>query len=142
MGRWQRYRFADGGRYAAAILRIAIAVAILMTLQSLYESYRFQVAYDASVYRPVGVWMLVGHRPPSVDVIRALYAIGWTATVAMLFGAWSRLACAVSAAACVALVALSASGSEAWSHQYNLPLVAELAFLGARGGHAPLTDAR
>jgi hypothetical protein len=32
LGRWQRYWFAEGGRVAVAVVRMALATAVLLTL--------------------------------------------------------------------------------------------------------------
>jgi hypothetical protein len=129
--RWQRYWFADGGRVAAAVLRIAIASAVLLTLARLAQPV---TRGDITLYRPVGIWMLLGHVPPPAVVIEALWVIAWVATACMWLGAASRASTATSFAASVALASLSFSSSRTWSHQYNVVFLAQLAFLGARGG--------
>lgn len=139
MNRWHRYWFDEGGRYAAALVRIAIAVAVLMSLQRL-STLSVLVAPDG-LYRPVGVWMLLGRTPPPVALIDLLWVVAWGGTFAMLIGVATRASTAVSFVASVALAAVSFSGRETWSHQYNVVFLAQLAFLGARGGDVLSVDA-
>jgi hypothetical protein len=139
--RWQRYWFADGGRWSVAALRIAIAASVLMTLHRLATLSTVQIPAAAEVYRPVGLWMLFGRLVPPGFVISALWVIGFGATILMLVGLCSRLATAVSFVAGVALAAASFSGSPAWSHQYNVVFLAQLALVGARCGDTLSLDA-
>lgn len=139
MNRWRRYWFADGGRYAAALVRIAIAIAVgvslarLMTLPTLVA--------PQPLYRPVGIWMVLGHTPPPAPLVDLLWICAWGGTLAMLVGLRARTATAVSFVAASSLAALSFSGSAGWSHQYNVVLIAQAAFLGARGGDVLAVDA-
>jgi hypothetical protein len=139
VNRWDRYWFADGGRYAVAVLRVAIAVSVLLSLWRLW-GHR-PLAAPEQVYRPVGVWMVLGEVPPPELLVDVLWALAWGGTAAMLLGLLSRAATAVSFAAAVALAALSFSGRLTWSHQYNVIFIAQLAMLGARSGDALSLDA-
>jgi len=139
VSRWQRYWFADGGRFAAAVVRIAIATAVLLSLSRL-ASLPTLVA-PAPLYRPVGIWMVLGHTPPPAGVVDLLWICAWVGTVAMLVGWRTRTATAISFVAASSLAALSFSGSLTWSHQYNVVLIAQAAFLGARGGDVLGIDA-
>jgi hypothetical protein len=139
VGRWDRYWFAPGGRTTVAVLRIAIAISVLMSLWRLWHLPPF-VAPEG-VYRPVGVWMLLGRTPPPDVLVGALWVLAWAGTVAMLVGFCSRAATAVSFAASVSLAALSFSGNLHWSHQYNVTFLAQLALLGARCGDTLSVDA-
>jgi hypothetical protein len=142
--RWQRYWFAEGGRVSCAILRIAIAVALILTLHRLRHTWPAGAAGSPGphpVYRPVGIWMLAGHHEPPTWLIDALWALAWTGAVGMLAGAFARVSQALAFVAGVALAALSYSATKSWSHQYNVVFVALLAFQGARSGDALSVDA-
>src|SRR5262245_46927118 len=139
VNRWQRYWFADGGRYTVAVLRMAIAVSVLLSLWRLWGLS--PLAASAKVYRPVGVWMLLGRTPPPELLIGALWVLAWGGTAAMLVGFHARAATAISFAAGVSLAALSFSGRLAWSHPYNVVFLAQLALLGARCGDVLSLDA-
>ncbi|MEO8552284.1 MAG: hypothetical protein ABI678_20045 [Kofleriaceae bacterium] len=141
---WRRYWFTDGGRLSAAILRIAIAVAVWWSLEVLRSGWLANAPGapgEQGPYHPIGVWMLLGDRPPPAVVIDALWTIARVSTLAMLLGAFSRAATAVSFAATVALASLSYAGALSWSHEFNPVLLSQLAFLGARGGDALSIDA-
>lgn len=141
--RWERYWFGSGGRIAVAVLRIAIAIAVVWSLSRLDGRWQAMApgGNAHASYRPVGVWMLFGHHAPADFVITLLWGVARVSAVAMLLGLVSRVATAVSFASFCALAALSFSGGTSWSHQFNPVLVAQLAFLGARGGDALSLDA-
>lgn len=139
MSRWQRYWFADGGRTAVAILRMAIAASVLASLDRLHDFMAPTI--HAELYRPVGIWMLLGHIVPPPAVVSALFAIAWVSTVFMFVGLRARTATVVSFVSAVALASLSFAESKTWSHQYNVVFLAHLAFLGARCGDTLSVDA-
>jgi hypothetical protein len=148
VARWQRYWIDDGGRWSVAVVRIAIAASVLMTLQRLATLSTVHIPGPPELYRPVGIWMafrdpLGAHEilVPPAGLVAALWVLAFGATVAMLVGLWSRAATAVSFVASVALASASFSSSASWSHQYNVVFLAQLAFLGARGGDALSLDA-
>ncbi len=137
-GRWQRYWFGEGGRTALAIVRIAVAASVLLTLAHLAER---QSPVASHVYRPVGIWMLLGRSAPPDAVVTALWVIAWTSSAAMFLGLATRAALTVSFVASVALAALSFSASNTWSHQYNIVFLAQLALVGGRTGDTLSLDA-
>jgi len=96
---------------------------------------------DATLYRPVGIWMALGPNPPPHPLLIAVWVVAWTATGFMWIGLFTRASTAVSFVASVALAALSYSSSRTWSHQYNVVFLSQLAFLGARGGDVWSIDA-
>jgi hypothetical protein len=139
--RWQRYWFAEGGRWAAAVLRIAIALAVLLTLHRLATLSTVHIPGPPELYRPVGIWMVLGHVVPPGVLISILWVLAIGGTILMLLGLVSRASTAVSFAASVALVSASFSSSATWSHQYNVVFLAHLALLGARCGDVGSLDA-
>ena len=141
MGRWQRYWFCDGGRTALAIVRIAVALSVLLCLARLDNPVSTGDLPGArTLYRPVGIWMLLGGQAPPDALVSVLWIIAWTSTAAMLLGAATRAATAVSFVSAVALAALSFAASKTWSHQYNVVFLAQMALLGARGGDVLSVD--
>jgi hypothetical protein len=141
VNRWQRYWFAEGGRWSAATLRIAIAIAVLMSLHRLATLSTVRIPGPPELYRPVGIWMLFGRLVPPDPVITVLWVVAVGATIAMLVGLFSRIATVVSFVSAVALASASFASSASWSHQYNVVFLAQLAFLGARGGDVLSLDA-
>ena len=142
MTRWQRYWFAPGGRHAAAIVRIAIATAVLLTLARLDNDVSTgDVPGLHTLYRPVGIWMVFGHFAPPAIAVQALWVIAWISTSAMLLGLRTRVATAVSFVSALALASLSFSASARWSHQYNVVFLAQCAFLGSHAGDVLSVDA-
>jgi hypothetical protein len=120
---------------------MALATAVLLTLQQLATLSTVHIPAAPEVYRPVGIWMIFGHLVPPAPVVTGLWILAIGATFAMLVGLWSRASTAVSFVASIALVSASFSGSATWSHQYNVVFLAQLAFLGARGGDVLSIDA-
>lgn len=120
---------------------MALATAVLLALQQLATLSTVHIPAAAEVYRPIGIWMIFGHLVPPAPVVTGLWVVAIGATLAMLVGLWSRAATAVSFVASLALVSASFSGAASWSHQYNVVLLAQLAFLGARGGDVLSLDA-
>ncbi|MBA3465607.1 MAG: hypothetical protein H0T46_37090 [Deltaproteobacteria bacterium] len=139
MSRWQRYWFADGGRHAAAVVRVAIAASVLLSLWRLWSLD--PLVAPGALYRPVGVWMVMGRTVPPDALIALLWVLAWGGTVCMLVGFYTRASTAVSFGASIALAAISFSGSATWSHQYNVVFLAQCAFLGARSGDVWSVDA-
>ena len=139
---WQRYWFASGGRLAAACVRIAIAAAVLMCLHRLGKPVSTgELPGEHALYHAIGPWLLFGHQAPPDALVAVLRVIAWLSTIAMLIGLCTRAATAVSFATATSLAALAFASSHAWSHQYNVVLLAQLAFVGARGGDALSIDA-
>ena len=141
MSRWQRYWFADGGRVSAAFVRIAIATSVLLALERLASLSTVQLPGPESLYRPVGIWMLLGHTIPPDWLITTLWVLAWGGSIAMLLGVATRISTVVSFVGAVSLVSLSFASSQTWSHQYNVVFLAQLAFFGARGGDVLSVDA-
>jgi hypothetical protein len=136
---WQRYWIDDGGRHALAMVRIAVAMSILMVLRELSDVP--VLVAPAAVYRPVGLWMLLGSAPPPDWLVTALWAIAGASTVAMLLGFQARTSTAVSFVSSLALASISFSSTPTWSHGYNVVFLAQLALLGGRVGDAFSVDA-
>ena len=141
MNRWQRYWFADGGRLAAACVRVAIAASVLLTLERLATLSTVDLPGPVDLYRPVGIWMVLGHTIPPDWLITALWVMAWGGSAAMLLGLATRWSTVVSFVGALSIASLSFASSQAWSHQYNVVFLAQLAFLGARGGDALSLDA-
>jgi len=139
--RWQRYWFAEGGRWSAAILRIAIATSVLLTLNRLATLSTVHIPGPPELYRPVGIWMVFGYLVPPAFVVTSLWVVAAGATIMMLLGLCSRASTAVSFVAGVALASASFAAKSTWSHQYNVVFLAQLAFLGARSGDVLSLDA-
>jgi hypothetical protein len=123
------------------MVRIAVAIAVLMTLQRLATLSTVHIPGSSELYRPIGIWMLFGRWVPPSGVVTALWLLAIGATLLMAVGLWTRASSAVSCAAALALASASFSSSQSWSHQYNVVFLAALAFLGARGGDALSLDA-
>ncbi len=140
-GRWQRYWYRAGGMHSAAILRIAIATSILLTLWRLHGGHAGSPgSAPHDKYVALGILRLIPGEPgPAVFAI--LWPVAWAATLAMLLGIRSRTATVVSFISALVLASYAHSFQRTWSHDNNAPLLAQLAFLGAHGGDAWSCDA-
>src|SRR6516162_7382245 len=84
---WNRYWFADGGRLAVAVVRIAIALAVIATLVRLAgPTSAGDVPGEHTLYRPVGIWMVLGHAPPPGWLVDALWFFASWGSLGMLLG--------------------------------------------------------
>jgi hypothetical protein len=135
--RWCGYWLAPGGRYSAAALRIALAVSLLWML---WHYYPIAAQPTSASYYQIGIWQLYPGRPGPA-LLSALEVIGWAATAALLVGAWTRTAHAISLVSVLAIATFGVSDTPSWSHTDVPPLLACFAFLGARGGDALSVDA-
>lgn len=133
--RWERYWFAPGGRTSLAVLRIAVALSIWISLDQMASTW-----VHSPSYRAIGLWRLLGDGAPSAGFVSALWWIARISTVAMALGALSRVSTIVSFVSACLLCALSYSGFPSWSHAYNAVLLAHLALVGARTGDALSID--
>lgn len=135
--RWCRYWLEPGATWSAAALRISIATSLLWVLWRV--SPTAELTTGASYYR-IGIWQLYPGRP-GAGLVAAIEVIAWIATAAMLIGAWARVAHAISVVSMLAIATLAISDTPTWSHTDVPPLLASLAFLGARGDAVLSVDA-
>ncbi len=133
---WSAYWLAPGGRYATAAIRIAISLSLLWMLWR----YATDWHHESSRYYKLGPWLLYPGRPGET-LLAAITVVAWASTLAMLAGAWSRVAHVTSLVACTLIAAHGVSERATWSHIDVPPLLASLAFLGAPGGAALSIDA-
>ena len=132
---------APSARTSVAVLRIAIATSVLMTLWRLGSGYAGDPASAPhSIYRAVGILRLYPGEPGPA-AIEVLRVIAWASTLAMLVGFRSRAATAISLVSALALASYGAAFTPTWSHDHNAPFLAQIAFLGAHGGDALSVDA-
>lgn len=138
---WRRYWFVPGNEISAAVLRIAFAVSALMTMQLLHQGRGGHPAdYSQAGYHPLGILRLLPV-PPGPLQIHVWWVLAVTGGLCMLVGFRTRIAAALTAIPLLAIASYTYSFKEAWSHDYNPPLLALLAFLGARGGDIWSVDA-
>ena len=141
MGWWTRYWSAPGGRIAAAAVRVALAIALLLLLDRIRAmpavSHPEQVA--ASVYHPVGILMVFRSPPPAI-AIELAELLAYAGALAMLVGFCTRAATAAAALGALVVASQAMSYQLSWSHDLNVVLLALIAFLGARGGDALAVD--
>lgn len=137
MERWQRYWSAPGGRIGVAVLRVAVGSSLLWTLARI--AAHASTAHSA-LYYPHGIWLAYPGRP-GPGLLAALAVIAWPATIAFTIGLATRTAHAISLISTLALATFEVCSMPTWTHQNVPPLLASIAFLGARGGDALSVDA-
>ena len=119
-------------------MRIAVASSVLLTLARISHGH---LLASPTLYRPVGIWMLLGAHPPSQALVSVLWVVAWASSFAMLVGLATRLATIASFVSGVSLASLVFAANSTWSHQYNIVFLAQLALFGARSGDALSVDA-
>lgn len=134
---WRRYWLAPGGTCAVAAIRTAIALSLLWML---WRFYPITGEPPSASYYRIGIWQLYPGRP-GPGLLSALEAIAWCSTAALLLGAWTRIAHPISLVSVLALATYRVSDTPTWSHPDVPPLLASIAFLGARGDAALSIDA-
>jgi hypothetical protein len=135
--RWRQYWSAPDGRIAVAVLRVAIAGSLLWTLARIAEH---AATAHSALYYPHGIWLAFPGRPGPA-LLAAIAVVAWGSTTAFALGAATRVAHAVSLVSVLALATHEVSSLPTWTHQNVPPLLASIAFLGARGGDALSIDA-
>jgi hypothetical protein len=138
---WSRYWSAPGGRIAAGVVRIALAISTWIMLARVGDAPSITAPGDvaAGAYHPIGVLMIFRAPPPAI-VIELAWIVAHVGALALLLGLCTRLACALTAAGALVVASQAMSYQPAWSHDLNVVLLALLAFLGARGGDALALD--
>lgn len=135
--RWCGYWIAPGGQLSAAVIRVAVAVSLLWTLERIGAH---AARAESARYYARGLWLLWPGRP-GAELLALLLPVAQVATLAMLVGFRTRAAHAVSFVATLALATHEVSGMPTWTHQHVPPLLASLALLGARTGDVLSVDA-
>jgi hypothetical protein len=135
--RWANYWLAPGGRYANAALRVAIAISVLWIL----KRYRTDFHFESTRYYKLGPWLLWPGGRPSAGLLSAITVVAWISTIAMFLGVRSRTSHAISLVSVCLLAAHAVSDAPTWSHPDVPPLLASIAFLGARSGDVWSIDA-
>src|SRR3954471_10143173 len=139
---WTRYWAAPGGRVAAAVVRVALAISVLLLLEQIRTmppvAQPDQVA--TSAYHPVGILMMFRSPPPAIVIQLAMIA-AYAGACAMLFGLFTRTATVVTAVAALLVGSQAMSYQPSWSHELNVVLLALISFIGARAGDALAIDA-
>ncbi|MEE9131738.1 MAG: DCC1-like thiol-disulfide oxidoreductase family protein [Phycisphaerales bacterium] len=142
-GWWTRYWFTSGGLISVAMVRIAIALAVLLSWRrAVPQDYgRYLESKPANLYSPDGVLKFFGDVLPSPVFFEAWKWVALVSTVFMLIGLFSRISTFVSLVSNLILVSLLSSFTPGWSHGYNVVFLAQIAFLFARSGDALSADA-
>ena len=69
------------------MVRIAIATSVLLALARLASPGSTGDLPGAhTLYRPVGIWMVLGRAAPPQVLVDALWILAWAGTTAMLIG--------------------------------------------------------
>jgi hypothetical protein len=125
--------------WSAGLNRIFIYAALWITLGYHLPTFGFQFTSSAGIqswlntqspdlWQPHGLAILFLH-PPSAEVVWAVCWVAWISTLLALMGFLGRVATVVSALSVSALVALSVSWQEYWSHGFNILCLVPLAFM-------------
>ncbi len=142
-GWWTRYWFASGGLISVAMVRIAIALAVLLSWRrATPQDYGpYLESKPADLYSPDGVLKFFGDVLPSPGFFETWKWVALVSTVFMLIGLFSRVSIFVSLLSNLILISLLSSFTRGWSHGYNVVFLAQIAFLFARSGNALSVDA-
>jgi len=142
MGWWTRYWSAPGGRIAAAVVRVALAISALLLLGRIrgMPAVDHPEQMSAGVYHPVGILLLLRSPPPAIAIDLA-GIVAYAGALAMLVGWYTRTATLAAALGMLIVASQAMSYQPSWSHDLNVVLLGLIAFVGARGGDAFAIDA-
>jgi hypothetical protein len=135
---WSR----NDAHWASSIGRIAVFGALLYALHHHRQGFQFfstagieawLAAQPADLWQPHGLTWL-SSQPPGPAVVFIIQWAAWLSTAAALLGLWSRASFVVSALTVTYIVTLGVSWSTYWSHSWNFPCLAGLAFMFAKPG--------
>lgn len=130
--------FRPGGQYNAALARIAIAIALLLTLfygqKFSYMAFHWEqwiAPFQGSGWVPKGLVKLCFGIPPAWFV-KGMFILAVGSTCCMLIGLWVPVSQIVATLATIFIVSLETSFGPYWSHAFNVQLLAALAFMFCR----------
>jgi hypothetical protein len=141
LGTLREYWFGDGFRLSLAVVRIAVALAILRggLLQLDFGSFLATASPDA--YHPKGVLMLFGNQQPAVALFTTAATVSRITAWLMLIGLLTRAAIGVNLLCNLLLSAILVSFEVHWGHKYSIFVITELALLFAPAGDVLSVDA-
>lgn len=133
-----RWLFRPGGQYNIAVSRIAIALALWLSLHDrnidqLTHNYTAWIAAQAGAgWVPKGMIKLFGLNPPPLVLVDLLFRCAQISILMMAIGfltPWSQIVAALST---TFIISLQTSFQPYWSHAFNVQLLAALAFMFGR----------
>lgn len=138
----QSWLFRSDGRLNLALGRVAIGVALLLTITH-NKNFTFMV-FDWDIWKagvqsagwsPKGVIKVFDYiysGVPPIELTKTIYIAALTATVLMIAGLFTFPAQIIATTASVYIVSLQTSYGPYWSHAYNVQLLAALVFMFSR----------
>ena len=139
---WRAYWFSRPARYSIGIARIAISLSALLAL-CCHILPAFECSVETSrlaIYQPEGILHLFGAQRPPVWMFEAARYLAIASTCCALVGLFTRASMLLSALSNLLLASLIYSYAPGWSHRLNVILLAQIAFLFARGGDSLSID--
>lgn len=137
-----RWLFRDGGQYNCAIARMAIGLALLLTITHngnfSFMAFRWKewvAGQSGTGWTPKGLIKLfdlvLGGPPPEAFTL-VMFWVAVVASVSMILGFATAVSQVVATAANLYIVSLQTSFGPYWSHAYNVQLLAAMAFMFSR----------
>lgn len=137
-----RWLFREGGQYNCAIARIAIGVALLLTIthngnfsyMALHWGYWLS-GMEGAGWTPKGLIKIVdvlAGGPPPAWTTKLIFYVCLISITTMILGLFSWVSQIVATLTAVYIVSLQTSFGPYWSHAYNVQLLAAIAFMFSR----------
>jgi hypothetical protein len=141
--------FRSGGKYNVAITRMAIAIALWLTIRhhSNFDSdlyYKEWISLQSSLgWVPKGIikiFDLLYSGPPSELLVKSIYITAHISIICMFIGLLIPISQVIAVLSVLFIVSLQTSYGPYWSHAYNVQLLAGLAFMFARSADVLSVD--
>lgn len=141
--------FRSGGKYNAAITRMAIAIALWLTIRH-HSNFDFALDYKEWIlvksslgWIPKGIikiFDLLYSGPPPELLVKSIYITAHISIICMFIGLLIPISQVIAVLSLLFIVSLQTSYGPYWSHAYNVQLLAGLAFMFAKSADVLSVD--
>jgi hypothetical protein len=132
----ERY-FIRPSQISIEVARIVFGVCSLLIFQVkqlVISGNQVYTGWNISNYYPKGILAIICPEVPSIETIDLWMSLQYLSALFLIFGLFSRASLIVNFFCNLFLISLSESFSIAWSHGYNLNLLAQMPFIFAPVG--------
>jgi hypothetical protein len=119
------------------VARVVFGVCSLLIFQVkqlVISGNQVHTGWNISNYYPKGILAIICPQVPSIETIDLWMSLQYLSSLFLIFGLFSRASLIVNFFCNLFLISLSESFSIAWSHGYNLNLLAQMPFIFAPVG--------
>jgi hypothetical protein len=129
--------FFRASQLSIEVARITFGICSILIFQFkqlVISGNQVHTSWNVSNYFPKGILALLGNNVPTTETIDLWMFLQFWSALFLIFGLFSRTSLVVNFLTNLLLISLSESFSMAWSHGYNLNLLAQMPFIFAPVG--------